>query len=205
MPYPDYSGGSSEYYQPDPLVSFPPTGGGGGGDSHPWKVSIINDPVFPETGAPQWILSTTGFLMHDPARLGLVTKDGITTNGTKKGFYVNIDEVTGSEGTPINGESIVYFKYGLEDSSVTFEIETRAAQETEVWKRYLPEDAFDDLNNIKDLTHSKTPIALIQNNPDPPEDPTPADKFIVKQLARNNMVINDSCFNGQLLKVFIPM
>lgn len=204
MPYPNYSGEPTRHYRTNPLVSFPPTGGVGG-DRSPWKISIINDPVFPETGAPQFILTTTGFLMYDPARLKLVTEDGVTTNGEKKGFYVNIDEVTGSEGTAINGESIVYFKYGLEDSSVTFEIETRAADATDVWKRFIPEDAFDDPNNIKDLTHSKTPIALIQNNPDPPEDPTPADRYIVKQFARNNMVINDSCFNGQLLKVFIPM
>ncbi len=205
MPYPDYSGGASGYYQPDPLVSFPPTGGVGGGDSSPWKISIINDPDFPETRAPQWVLSTTGYLMYDPARLGLVTEDGVTSNDVKRGFYVNIDAVTGSEGLPINGESVVYLKYNLDNSSVTFEIATRAAQETAVWKRYLPEDAFDDPDNIKDLTHSKTPLALIQNNPNPPDDPTPADGYIVKQLARNNMVINDSCFNGQLLKVFIPM
>jgi len=204
MPYPDYNGGPTGYYQPDPLVDFPPTGGGGG-DRSPWKISIINDPFFPETGAPKWVLSTTGYLMFDPARLQIVTEDGVRIDDQKKGFYVNFDAVTGSEGIDITGESIVYLQYNIENSSVAFEIVPRAAKEQAVWKRYLPEDAFDDLDNIKDLTHSKTPIALIQDNPDPPDDPTPADKYIVKQLARNNMVINDSCFRGELLPVFIPM
>ena len=204
MPYPDYSGGPTNYYQTDPLVDFPPSRfSGGGGDVHPWKITIINDPDFPETGRPKWVLSTTGTLIYDPSHLSLVTEDGVTNEGVTKGKYVNIE--LAALGIDITGESVIYFQYGIEDKNVTFEVASRDDGETEVWKRYLPEDAFADPNNIKDLTHSKTPIALIRNNPDLPDDPTPADRYIVTQLVRSNMVINDSCFNGQLLKVFIPM
>lgn len=202
MPYPDYSGGPSGYYQSDPLVDFPQRSTGGG-DVHPWKITIINDPDFPTSGAPKWVLSTTGTLIYDPARLSRVTKDGVKVDGEKTGFYVNIDDVV--LGEDITGESVVYFKYGLENSSVTFEIEARAADDETVWKRYLPEDAFDDLQDIKELTHSKTPIAIIRNNPDPPADPTPADRYIVTQLVRSNMEISTVCSNGVAVEVFIPL
>lgn len=107
--------------------------------------------------------------------------------------------------TSLAGEGVLFFNYKTDTHNVSIEFEARAADATDIWKRYKPEDAFDDPSDIKDITDTKTPIALIHNNPDPPDDPTPADRYVVKQLARNNMVINGSCFNGVVLRVFIPL
>ena len=199
MPYPDYRGGATGYYQSDPLVDFPQSSTRGGGDVHPWKITIINDPVFPETAPPLAVMTTTGSLMYNVGKLLLIKNDKNATEAK----YTNLDDVT-SDGIPVTGEGVLFFKYNTDDNNVSIEFEEHAEDNTEVWKRYEPVDAFDP-SDIKDITDTKTPIALIHENPDPPDDPTPADQYVVKQLARNNMVINGSCFNGVILPFFIPL
>lgn len=201
MPYSDYSSslnsfGSSDYYQP---LTYTPSGGIAG-DSSPWKFSLTNDPTFPETAPPKAVMTTTGSLMYDVGKLLLIKNDESATEA----IYTNLDDVT-SDGIPVTGEGVLFFNYNYDNQNVSIEFEARAADATDIWRRYKPEDAFDDPSDIKDITDTKTPIALIHNNPDPPDDPTPADRYVVKQLARNNMVINGSCFNGVVLRVFIPL
>lgn len=43
MPYPDYSGGPTNYYQTDPLVDFPPRSVGEPSKCSPFELSLINE------------------------------------------------------------------------------------------------------------------------------------------------------------------
>lgn len=177
MPYPDYSGGATGYYQPDPLVDFPQRStGGGGGDVHPWKITIINDPVNPETGDPSAVMTIKGNIVDQI--LG-VTQLELTGWSDEDGF----SEV-------INGTGVVCLKYTYgSDPVITLEFQSD--------DDYEPYDE-DDADPPKVIA-TRYPLALIIANPDP------ADAYAVAQLCRNHLAKTIICSNGRPLTSFTPI
>jgi len=200
MPYDDYSGafsyGGQDYYEP---LSFP-SEGGVGGDTSPWKFNVIPDPDFPITAPPRAVLQTKGKIMYDVGKLLLIDED---KNKTEANF-TNLSDIQ-TDGLVVTGEGVLYLKYFLDKKQVTIEFDARSKDDTTVWKRYIPENAFADPDNILDITDTKTPLALIHNNPTPPDDGTKADDYIVEQLASSNLQGSPICINGVIIDVFVPI
>jgi len=188
MPYPDYSGGATGYYQSDPLVDFPQSSTRGGGDVHPWKITIINDPVFPEIGDPSAEISIKGNIVDQI--LG-VTQLNLTNWSDEDGFsavitgtgVVCLKYTYGSDGPPVE-DPVITLEFQLDDD-------------------YEPYD--DDGQDPPAVTASRYPLALIIDNPDPPDEPTPADAYVVAQLCRNHLAKTIICYNGKGVETFTPI
>jgi len=165
----------------DQVYLKPPLGRGGGG-THPWKVTIIPNPTFPDTGTPF----------------------AIVQRGSAWDSRFNFDQflVTNAEdvledGLAINGESIVYLSHVIDTESATLAIDTMGE-----FDFVLPPEAFDDPDI--EITTIQHPLARIIDNPDPPDNPTPAQSFIVDQLSSTALAKTIYCNNGIALPAFSP-
>jgi len=187
MPYPDYSGGATGYYQSDPLVDFPQSSTRGGGGTHPWKVTIINDPVFPETGDPSAEISIKGNIVDQILGLTQLELTGWSDEDGWSGAVNN------------TGVVCLKYTYGSDGPPVVDPVITLEFQSDDDYK------AFDFTLDPFKVTASRYPLALIIDNPDPPDEPTPADAYIVKQLCRNHLAKTIICYNGRSLTSFTPI
>ena len=185
MPYPDYSGGPTNYYQTDPLVDFPQRSTGGGGDVHPWKVSLIPDPDFPETGDPSAVIGPKGNLTDNLLSTTLLE---IEEWDDGESYEVQITET---------GVLCLLYTYAADGDPPVRMVEFQSDD------NYEPYD--DNGEDPPEITATRYPLALIVDNPDPPEDGTKADQYLVKQLARSNMAKTLICYNGKVLTSFTPI
>ena len=185
MPYPDYSGGPTNYYQTDPLVDFPQRSTGGGGDVHPWKVSLIPDPDFPETGDPSAVIGPKGNLTDNLLSTTLLE---IEDWDDGQSYQVPITQ-TGAVCL------LITKAVGSDPPVITVEFQSDDA--------YEPYDL--DEGDPPKVTATRYPLALIVDNPDPPEGGTRADDYIVKQLARSHLSIYPLCINGLTAASLTPI
>ena len=175
----------SNYIELNPLDHFditPQSRAGGGGGTHPWKVTIIPHPILPETGTPYAIVQRGSAW---ESRFNLTQ------------FEVTNAEEMLADGLAITGESIVYLSHVLDTEVATLEIDTLGA-----FDFVLPADAFTD--PIIEVTTIQHPLARIINNPDPPDNPTPAQQYIVDQLSSTALAKTTYCYNGKGLPAFAP-
>lgn len=186
-PYPNYdSGGFSGYQTVDDGFMFTrPTEPAEGGDKHPWKVSLTPDPIAPLTGDPSAVIRSKGNLTDTLLSTTLLD---IQSWPDGESYEVLITET---------GVVCLLYTYavGVDPPVIMVEFQTEA--------QYEPYD--DDGEDPPEITATRYPLALIVDNPDPPENGTRADQYLVKQLARSNMAKTLICYNGKVLTSFTPI
>jgi hypothetical protein len=165
----------------DQIYLKPPLSSGGRG-THPWKVTIIPNPTFPETGTPYALVqrgsawdSRFNFEQFEVTNADAVLEDGLA----------------------ITGESIVYLSHTIDSDSATVDIAPTGS-----FDFVLPADAFTDPDI--EVTEIQHPLARIIDNPDPPDDPTPAQRYIVDQLSSTALAKSMFCYDGIGLPAFAP-
>jgi hypothetical protein len=187
MAYPNYNGGPTGYYQPDPLVSFPPTPSVAG-DRSPFKVSVVPDPSFPDTRTVA--LVGEGSIFESPSSLE-----------TKKG-----DITEASSGIRITGEGVVFVTrtlgqnpMKLGDTEISFDF-VPVDFTNEQFRLYTPENAFTEVPPL-DLVTSRYPLAKIVDATDPNATPP----YQVIQVTRNNLMLSTQCANGSVIPSYRPI
>ena len=183
-PYPNYESG----YQTvdDGFMFTRPVEPAEGGDKHPWKVSIVPNPVTPETGNPSAVMSIKGNLVDNLLSITLLE---IPSWVDGESYQVTITET-----------GVVCLLYTYEVGGTPPVITVEFQSDT----TYEPYD--EDGADPPEITATRYPLALIVDNPDPPATGgTKADAYIVKQLARSNMSKASICVNGKILETFTPI
>ena len=188
--FPDYGEGVSYDLAAVDMFERPATGGGGGGggDLHPWKVSLAANPTFPVTGDPSAVMTIKGNIVDQI--LG-VTQLELTGWSDENGFS---EEITGT------GVVCLKYTYGSDGPPPVDPVITLEFQSDD---DYEPYD--DDGADPPAVTASRYPLAIIIDNPDPPDNPTPADAYLVSQLCRNHLARTTICYNGEGLTTFTPI
>ena len=164
-----------------------PATGGVGGDKHPWKVSIEVNPTFPETGDPVAVITIKGNIVDQI--LGVTELE--LTDWSEDGFS---EEITGT------GVVCLKYTYELDGPPPVAPVITLEFQSDD---DYEPYDL--DGSDPPAVTASRYPLALIIDNPDPPDEPTPADAYAVAQLCRNHLAKTIICYNGKGVETFTPI
>jgi len=184
-PYPNYASG----YQTvdDGFMFTRPVEPAEGGDKHPWKVSIVPNPVTPETGAPSATISIKGNMVD---KILGVTELELTGWSDEDGFS---EKITGT------GVVCLKYTYGSDGPPVVDPVITLEFQSDDDYK------AFDFTLDPFKVTATRYPLALIIDNPDPPAGGTPADAYVVVQLCRNHLAKTIICYNGRSLTSFTPI
>jgi hypothetical protein len=154
-------------------------------DRHPWKVSLTPDPIFPLTGDPSAVIRSKGNLTDTLLSTTLLD---IPSWVDGESYEVIITET---------GVVCLLYTYAVGETPpvITVEFQTDA--------QYEPYD--DNGADPPEITATRYPLALIVTNPDPPEEGTKADQYLVKQLARSNMAKTIICYNGKGLTTFTPI
>ena len=117
-----------------------------------------------------------------------------TSNG---GIFTSAETST----ITINEENMmVFFKWDTDTNKLTIDAlpitDDDLVTGDDVWKPYLPFDAFDDPENLLDVTHHLTPIAYIKF----------ADNvYSTTQYVKSNLAKSVVCYNGIALTSFIPL
>jgi len=190
--FPDYGanyGAGQEPQWSDPSWEYiDPVTGDGGGDLHPWKVSIEANQTFPETGDPIAVITIKGNIVDQilgVTELELTDwsdEDGFSEDITGTGV-VCLKYTYGSDGPPVV-DPVITLEFKLDDDYKAFEL---------------------DEEDPPNIIASRYPLALIIDNPDLPDDPTPADLYVVVQLCRNHLAKTIICSNGRSLTSFTPI
>ena len=166
----------------DQIYLKPPMGTGGGGGTHPWKVTIIPHPTLPATGTP-YALVQRGSAWDSRFNF--------------EQFEVTNAEAVLEDGLAITGESIVYLSHTIDSASATVDISPTGS-----FNFVFPAAAFTNPNI--EVTAIQHPLARIIDNPDPPDDPTPAQQYIVDQLSSTALAKTIYCNDGVALPAFAP-
>ena len=181
--YPNYRGSWGDSLD----IDVHREGGSGGGAKLPFSISIVPNPVFPETGDPFAVIGSGNLFLgpYAPSKLE-------PTN--QKTAY--------ESGLAIAEESIVYIRREHPSDVLTFEI----GEYAEEWTPHEPEDWITSTEDPKPpLEAFYHPIAAILNNPDPPPNPSPAQEYIVRQMVTSHMALGNICFSGRSVKTFRPL